>query len=209
MAEDDVCFSLPWFFSDECVIELNPARTHAYSVPGITTARAIYQDYTKHRTHLITWSGIALNYKSLLVYVDGTMNGAKHMDMRTQNLVIDQLEQVHGPYKWVFQDDGARVTKEWESSWCLNVASKEFSGPDNRPDLNAVEHTWLIVKSGVDDAGIENEAQLFREGRRVWDSTPIAATNPAFESFANKLQGVRAVGRQSLNGHRKIMRDLR
>jgi hypothetical protein len=145
-----------------------------------------------------------------LAFIDGTMNTAKYTVMLTEYLVIERLHRVNGPNKWVFQDAGAnshraRMTKEWLSSRCLNVSSKEFNWSANSPDLNAVEHVRSIVKSGVEDAGIENEERLCREARRVWDSIPIAAVNPAGESFANKLQGVQGVGGQSLNGHRKIL----
>jgi hypothetical protein len=41
------------------------------------------------------------------------------------------------------------------------VSSKELNWPADSPNLNAVEHMWLIVKSGVGDAEIKNEEQLF------------------------------------------------
>jgi hypothetical protein len=71
---DDPRFTLPWFFSDECSVELNPYRTDTYRVPGITTAQGIYQDYAKHPIRVMVSEGIAPDYKSELLRGDGNMN---------------------------------------------------------------------------------------------------------------------------------------
>jgi hypothetical protein len=46
--ENDPRFQLPWYFSDESSIDLNPYRQHAYRVPGITTTQGVYQNSAKH-----------------------------------------------------------------------------------------------------------------------------------------------------------------
>jgi hypothetical protein len=108
--------------------------------------REIDPDYTTHLTHLMASGGIGRNRAELQirpVCIDEMMNAAKYFDMLMENLVTEQLDQVLGPCKWAFQDDGAsphraRVIKEWSSSWCLNVSSREFNWPDSSLGLNTV-----------------------------------------------------------------------
>jgi hypothetical protein len=170
--ELDIRYHLPWFFTDESSLDLNPYRRTAYRIPGITTLEGMFQDYTKHPLRIMVWGGIARNYKSPLILVEGFINAEKYIQMLDENQVIEHLDGIHGRGGWVFQDDGAsphraRVTKAWLNERCRNVTGGELAWPANSPDLNPIEQMWAIVKQGIDPEGVSTREELFTRAQRA------------------------------------------
>jgi hypothetical protein len=49
---------LPWVFTDEYSIEINPSRCYVYPIPGITPQEQIFQEYEKFPTKVMVWSAM-------------------------------------------------------------------------------------------------------------------------------------------------------
>jgi hypothetical protein len=65
--ELDERYNLPWLFTDECSIDVNPYRTTAWRIPRILVPDGVFQDYAKYPLHIMVWGGIAHNEKSPLI----------------------------------------------------------------------------------------------------------------------------------------------
>jgi hypothetical protein len=92
--QQDMRYELPWFFSDECSIDLNPYRRSVYDIPGIRIAEGIFQDSSKYPIRIMIWGGITRNYKSPLVLVNGMMNAQKYIDMLATYQIIETLDGI-------------------------------------------------------------------------------------------------------------------
>jgi inhibitor of nuclear factor kappa-B kinase subunit alpha len=210
----DYRYQLPWFFSDECMIDLNPYRKRVYHLPGIKTAETIYQEYTKHPIHVMVWGGIAKNYKSPLLRVEGYINAEKYIQMLAESGVFETMDSAYGRERWVFQDDGApphraRVTKEFLGVRCHNLATGNLFCPANSPDLNPQGKLWAILRNGTDVEGCKNPEELFERLRNTWDNISLVTVNRLVETFSVSLAAVDALGGACINGHRDIINVLR
>lgn len=206
-------YNIPWFFSDECMIDLNPYRKRVYYLPGIRTAEKIYQDYCKHPIHVMVWGGIAKNYKSPLLCVIGYMNAEKYIQMLTESGVIENLDIEHGPMRWLFQDDGApphraKKTKEFLNNRCLNLASGNLYWPANSPDLNPQEKMWAILRQQTILEGCSSPEELFNRLVTTWNSIPMDTVNHLVDSFSVSLCVVEALDGGCINGHRNIAKQI-
>jgi hypothetical protein len=209
----DVRFHLPWLFTDECSIDLNPYRKPVYRIPGIRTAEKIYQDYTKHPIHVMVWGGIARNYKSPLVLVDGTIDAGKYIRILSENRIIETLDEVYGRKGWVFQDDGAsphraKITKAWLNERCLNLTTGSLSWPSMSPDLNVQEQMWALLRGGLNLQGCTSPEELYARAVTAWEAIPMDVVNRIIDSFPVRLLAVEALQGECLNGHRDVLKEL-
>jgi hypothetical protein len=211
--ESDLRYMLPWFFTDECSIDLNPFRDGAYRIPGMQTQQ-IFQEYGKHPTRIMVWGGIAHGYKSPLIRIEGTLNAEGYRALLEQHGVIEDLDRMYGRGGWVFQDDGApphraKATKEYLDQRCRNVAKGELAWPAQSPDLNPDENMWSLVKYGIDRENCPSPEELFARAQAVWNNIPQDVVDRIVDSFQDRLRAVQALHGESLNGHRDVLRAVR
>jgi hypothetical protein len=212
--EEDERYNLPWLFTDESSIDLNPTRKTAYRIPGIQIQENVYQNYTKHPIRIMVWGGIARDYKTPLILVKGIINAEKYMQMLEEHRVIENLDTIHGLHGWVFQDDGARphrarLTKEWLNQRCLNLTGGELTWPANSPDLNPIEQLWAILKQSINRDVCTTAAELFTQAQQAWDAISIEVINSLIDSFPTRLRAVQALKGQSLNGRRDVLNNIK
>jgi hypothetical protein len=209
----DIRYTLPWFFTDECLILLNPCLKTVYHIPGVRTDDNIFRDLKKHPVQIMVWGGIAHNYKSPLVRVNGTINAEQYIQILAENNIIETLDGIYGHKSWVFQDDGApphraKTTKAWLSDRCLNVSRGYLIWPPNSPDLNPQEQMWAILRRGLNLEVCNNAEELFAQALSVWDAIPMDVINRTVDSFSVRLLSVCALDGACLNGHRDILRQV-
>jgi hypothetical protein len=209
----DIRHTLPWFFTDECAIDLNPYRRSVYAIPGMKTAEKIFQEYTKHPIHIMVWGGIARNYKSPLVLVKGTVNAQRYIGLLTESRIIETLDALHSPKGWIFQDDGAtphraRITTAWLRERCVHVAEGNMKWPANSPDLNPQEEMWALLRRKIRLEGCKDATELYARALAAWDEITPEMINRITDSFPVRLLAVQALKGGCLNGHRKLMKQL-
>jgi hypothetical protein len=210
----DIRHTLPWFFTDECSIDMNPSRKSAYRIPGMWHNEKNFQEFTKHTIRIMVWGGIARNYKSPLILINGIINAEKYIQILNDHSVIETLDEIHGHKRWVFQDDGAtphraRIATTWLSERCLTLTRETVPWPAMSPDLNPQEQMWAILKEGINTEGCTSPEELYNCAVSAWDAIPIDVVNRLVDSFNVRLLAVEALQGECLNGHREIMRRLR
>jgi inhibitor of nuclear factor kappa-B kinase subunit alpha len=209
----DSRYHLPWFFSDECMIDLNPYRRTVYRVPGIRTAEKIYQEYKKHPIHVMIWGGIAANYKSPLLRVDGYITAERYIQMLTESGIIESLDSQYGQGRWVFQDDGApphraKITKQFLKSRCHNLATEDIYWPANSPDLNPQEKMWAILRQRTEVKGCNSPEELFDRLKTTWENISMETVNLLVQRFSVSLSVIEALTGGCINGHRNLVKQL-
>jgi hypothetical protein len=205
---------LPWVFTDECCIEINPSRTHAYPIPGLTPQELVFQDYAKFPVKIMVWSAITQNRKWPLYLVKGTMDQKRYLEILREANLISIMDEIYGPFQWVLQDDGApahraKIVKETLNQVCLTVSMREYVWPANSPDANPIEELWHPLKYGMNIEGCRTMEQLFVMAQTVWNHIPMESVNKAVEQFPTLVQGIVAVEGRALNGQRTILKDLK
>jgi hypothetical protein len=210
----DIRWHLPWLFTDESLINLNPTRRTCYAIPGLTTVEGTFQDYQKFPVRVMVWGGIAFGYKSPLIRIDGIENAEKYINMLTESQMIPILNSLYGEMGWVFQDDGAsphraKITKKWFANSCLNVANGGLPWPANSPDLNPIEQMWAILKRAISREGCTTPEELFRRAEAAWNAISQDSIDAMVQSYQTRIQAVLALQGRSLNGHRDILTEPR
>jgi hypothetical protein len=159
----------------------------------------------------MVWAGIAHDFKSKLMLVDGNVNAEKYQKIIAESGVIEAMNNLYG--SWVFQDDGAsshtaRSTRDWLTNNHIRTPDNVKKWPPHSPDLNVIEPTWSILKSQMLTMTCRDKPQLFHEASRVWDLIPLSEINALVDSFHVRLRAVIILEGESLNGHRQLLREL-
>ena len=205
-------FLIPWSFSDETIIALEPMRKKVKIFPLIDNPLQFY-DKQGYPPHIMVWACIAKDFKSPLIRIDGKLNAKNYIKMLKENHIIDLLNERFGQMSYVFQQDGASAHRA--------IATKDFlinkvklllggnSWPANSPDLNVIEHLWAIIKAKIDISKINDLDDLFKEAQKVWDSIPIDIINNLIASFNERIKACMFLYGESLNGKKKFIEKIK
>jgi hypothetical protein len=208
----DMRIFLPWVFTDECKIELNPVRQTVRIVPGLSKKDGAFQEVDGHSISVMIWASVAHNFRGPIEAVNGTMNAIQYQEIVDRSGVIKEMNQRHGENGWIFQEDNAsphraKTTRAFLSSKCLCL-SDPMAWPAKSPDLNCIEPLWYILKYRIDRRNIRTQAELLQRVKEAWESISQDDINRCVDRFPNLLRAVIANQGKSLSGQRDIMTAL-
>ena len=206
-------FNLPWIFSDETMIVLNPQKRRVRIIRGVD-APGKYIETVGYPTKLMVWGAIGLNFKSDLIRITGTLNAQGYQNLLENSQVFEKLNERYGPNGYVFQQDGARPhtaasTLEFLQKKGVLVLPKSLHWPAMSPDMNVIENLWAILKSSMRYDAITNEESLYNEALRVWNDVTIEIVNAMISDFQPRMQACLAVQGECLNRYKSVVRGFR
>jgi hypothetical protein len=211
--QTDFRMLLPWLFTAEASIILNGPRLNVWGIPGMLDRENVYTDRQQFPMRIMVWGGIARNYKSPLIRVEGNLNADRYIELVNASGVITMMNSQFGSNAWVFQDDGAsahraKKARAFLAQHCFTL-STDLHWPAHSPDLNVIENMWGILKDKMIISNCKTPDDLWNEAKRVWDAIPIEVVNKLIDSFHLRLRAVAALDGKSLNGHQKVQSMLK
>ena len=191
------CFSLPWIFTDETMIVLNPQKKRVRIIRGVD-APGKFIETTGYPTKLMVWGAIGLNFKSDLIRITGTLNAQGYQNLLEDSRVFEKMNAQYGINSYVFQQDGARphtaaTTREFLRKKGVLTLPQSLHWPASSPDLNVIENVWAILKRSMKFEAITDEDSLYNEALRVWDALTIETVNLIIAEFQPRIQTCLAV----------------
>ena len=205
-------FYLPWLFTDETMLVLNPEKRRLRVIRGVEHEDK-YVKSVGYPLKLMVWGAISRNFKSPLVRIDGHVTAQVYQTFLTDSGVIESANAQFGELSWVFQQDGARPhtaksTKQFLQQRVLTLPD-HLHWPACSPDLSVIENVWAILKRQVDYTRIHDIDSLYQEALRVWDDLPLESINNCMRDFDPRLRAVEALNGESLNEHKAVLRAFR
>ena len=206
-------YLLPWVFSDECMLVLNPEKRRIRVLWGLDHDDK-YVDISGYPAKVMVWGCIGPNFKGPLLRIRGNLNADGYQKLLHDSQIFEKLRDRYGTNEsFVFQQDGARphtakTTKEFLSR-CAVLLPQEVHWPANSPDLNVIENLWSIIKREVNYSVIHDADTLFAEAARVWESVSLDVVNNMVDDFEPRLRACVAVQGQCLNRYKPVLRGFR
>ena len=206
-------FNLPWIFTDETMIVLNPMKRRVRLIRGVD-APGKFIETVGYPTKLMVWGAIGFNFKSNLIRITGTLNAEGYQHLLENSGVFEKLNEQYGTNAYVFQQDGARPhtatsTVQFLQKHGVLILPKSLHWPAMSPDLNVIENFWAILKSSMNYDVITDEDSLYNEALRVWNGVTVETVNAMISDFHPRLHACLAVQGECLNRHKRVVRAFR
>ena len=206
-------YLLPWVFSDECMLVLNPEKRKIRVLRGLDHDDK-YVNVSGYPAKVMVWGCIGPNFKGPLLRIRGNLNADNYQNLLQDSQIFEKLRERYGTNEsFVFQQDGARphtakTTREFLAKRAV-LLPQEVHWPANSPDLNVIENLWAIIKHEVNYTVITDGDSLFKEAARVWDSVSLTVINNLVGDFEPRLRACVAVQGQCLNRYKPVLRGYR
>ena len=205
-------FYLPWVFTDESMLVLNPTRKRIRVIRGIETEQK-YVATKGYPVKVMVWAAIARDFKSPLVRIEGKVTAEAYQKMLISSEIFDKLNQRFGPKAFVFQQDGARphtatTTRQFLDENVLTLP-EDLHWPPSSPDLSVIENLWSLLKYRINYDQAKDADSLYKEAVRVWDAISIDVINNCLNDFDPRLSACAALEGECLNEHKAVLRAFR
>jgi transposase len=186
-----------WAFSDECAVHLvDPnRRTRLW----ITVEQRLQPSLVQRRVHsggghVMIWGVITAHGVGPLVFIEGTLDGAKYRDM-ARDVIIPHLFGLMARFgrPFVFVDDNApahnaRIVNEvFENSGAHRIFWPPYS-----PDMNPIENIWAYIKHRLHALPRRpaNLAELKARIQTIWDSISVEMCRNHLRSMPRRLESL-------------------
>ena len=206
-------YMLPWVFTDECMLAVNPERRRLRVLRGVDSPEK-FVDVQGYPIKVMVWGCIGQDFRGPLVRISGNLDAIGYQNILRDSEIFEKLRDRYGTAQsFVFQQDGARPhTAKSTVSFLADHAitlPKEIHWPANSPDLNVIENLWAIIKKQVNYANIRDANSLYSEANRVWESVDMQTINNLIHDFDPRLRACVAVRGQCLNRYKSVLRGFR
>lgn len=205
-------YLLPWVFTDESLLVLNPVKRKIRVVRGVEVDEKFF-DVQGYPQKVMVWGAIGRGFKSPLIRVRGTLKAADYQQLLLSEQIFERLNDRYGVKAYVFQQDGARphtaATTRALLSQNVITLPERIHWPASSPDLNVIENVWSIIKNRINYQAVTDSDSLFGEAQRVWDSLSLETIDNIVGDFAPRLNACRVVKGECLNRHKKVLRGFR
>ena len=204
--------SLPWIFTDETMLVLNPNKRRLRVIRGVDVDEK-FIDVKGYPHKVMVWAAIGPNFKSDLIRVTGTLNALSYQSLLETSGIFQKLDERYGRYGYIFQQDGARP--HTAATTRAFLASKATTLPDAMhwpamsPDLNVIENLWGILKQRIPYDAIQGPEDLYKEAVKAWEEITVDTINASIADFGPRIRACKEVGGECLNRYKAILRGYR
>ena len=141
---------------------------------------------------LLVWGSIAYNFKSELVFIDGSLTALKYRD----NVLVPHVIPAIRQRALTFQQDNARPHV---AHICTDLLTENdidvMDWPPYSPDLSPIEHLWDELDRRVRRR--RNVPQTLGQMRQAlqeeWNNIPLAKINKLIDSMTSRVRSAIAV----------------
>ena len=205
-------FKLPWIFTDETMLVLNPVRKRVRVIRGVESADK-FVEFKGYPVKVMVWGAIGPGFKSPLLRIEGTLTADGYQKLLTSSEIFSKIESVYGKKSFVFQQDGARPhtaisTRNFLRSQVVTLPD-HLHWPAMSPDLSVIENLWSILKYGIVYSRVTDGDSLFAEACRVWNDITLDVVNNTMSDFVPRLQTCQMINGECLNGYKAVVRGFR
>ncbi|CAK9832042.1 Transposable element Tc1 transposase [Anthophora retusa] len=139
---------------------------------------------------VMVWGCMSANGPGNLVFIDGTMDKIKYLNILKENL-INSSEKLGVPRDFYFQQDRnpkhtAKIVQEWLIYNILHI----LPSPPQSPDLNPIEHLWEELDRRLRTSIITSKDTLKQNIMDAWNSITSDVTKKLVHSMENRLRAV-------------------
>ena len=178
-------------FTDESWFELGPDNRWLWRRKG-DYSPSVCAMHQKFPQKVMVWGAIGKNFKSQLIFWEGTVNKENYFQTLQDNNVFSDADQHFGENQWTFQQDNARphVAKVTLAHFREAGIGILENWPPYSPDLNIIEGIWGIMKRQIDAQHVETLDQLKTIIETVWDKLPYESINDMIDTMGIRMQMV-------------------
>ncbi len=138
----------------------------------------------------MVWGCMAAAGAGNLVFIDGTINKFKYVDILKDNL-IPSKEKLGLVTPWIFQQDNdPKHTSYIACEWLLYNVPQQLHSPPQSPDLNPIEHLWDILERKIRKHKISKKHDLKKALLHEWGHLAAEETKCLVESMPRRLAAV-------------------
>jgi transposase len=186
-------------FSDESRVVLGDDKGWIWYRAGEDNPNASVSS-KKFPESLMVFAVIGVDFKSDLLVVQGTIDTDQYLQNIEQLAFIEALDEKHGPFGWIFQQDGAPChTSRKALDWLEESVDLIVDWPANSPDLSPIELLWAILKQLIKRIRPDTIEDLKNALIAAWALIPQSSIDKLCEGFENRLELCLANGGQSIS----------
>lgn len=179
-------------WTDESKFELkNQKRRKRTWIPKGKQLQSKYTQATvKHGGgSLLVWGCFSWKGVGKIVKIDGIMTGQTYVNILQENLGPSVRKMKMGRY--IFQQDNdPKHTSKVAKAYFEKRGFEMLEWPPQSPDLNPIEHLWMILDDRIPIHTRSNMAQFWEGVQEAWDNIPIDTSHNLVESMPRRLQKV-------------------
>lgn len=188
-------------FSDESRFVLGDDKRWVWRRHGEDNPTA-YKQTEKYPASLMIYGAIGVNYKSTLVFVDGSIDALRYQRNILASGMFETMDTLKGRGNWIFMQDGAPCHKAHDTIvWLGTRCSYIAKWPANSPDLNPIENLWGCMKKAITLIKPKATAELKEVIKNVWDGFSQTKINDLVLSFFHRLRLVIMKKGESIQQH--------
>lgn len=138
------------------------------------------------------FGGIAYNYKTPLIAMEGNINAARYVDdcIDGTGLILD-MNKIYGFWQWTLMQDGASIhTCSDTMIYLENMCNVLSNWPANSPDLNPIENLWGILKDRVQQVEPADKDLLIQTVFAAWEGIEQETIRKLVDSVPKRLRQV-------------------
>ena len=167
----------------------------------------VLQKKQAHSPKLMVWGGIAKDFKTNLVIVQGNVNSETYIDQIIFGSdLIESADDHFGIGNWKLMQDNARPHVSFETKAVLKELDIDLldNWPPYSPDLNIIEVIWAIMGKRVEMLQPKTIEDLQRIVIEVWDKITFKTINGLVDGITDRLKKVNQSPGQSIHFYSKI-----
>jgi transposase len=178
-------------FSDESKFQLGPNLTKMWRRPG-EEGEDVRAPQAAHPPSLMVWGGIGWNFKTEIVFVEGTIDANVYISQIIDDSNLNEdATRAYGEEWQLIQDNAPPHTAHYTIAELNNRGIQILERwPPYSPDLNIIEVIWAVMKRRISNQNPKTLNQLRVIIQNVWDDLSYSTINSLINSMPTRLRQI-------------------